>query len=565
MSLHDFILCFNTAPGRVTRFSGQTAVSTAFSESWKMFRFQVKDAESHEGYGSAENHAWNLTDKGLISGDGAPEADRPLILRWDQTRREWEIRTDRFGTRHCYYAFDGKRAAAGTFFPAVAAAASSAKLDWEALAGFFTLGFFPGERTFYKDVKILRPASSYFFDENGKLLRSARYADWKHEPDMKRSYSGTVSGFSDVFEKIMEEQTREGRIAVPLSGGLDSRSTAAALKAGIRKNPERFWAYSYGYSEDSAETRIAAQIASRSGLRFEKYTIQPYLFQQLDKVLSMTEGFQDVTQARQAFVTESLARNADAVVAAHWGDVWLDGMGAEKAEGVDFEDYAFSKMAKRGRRWLLDNICGARTNEDPETGVREKIKAELKPYARLEDPDFRLKAFKTDFWSFRWTLASMRVFESAARPLLPFYDSRLADFFSTVPSEFVRGRRLQIDYLKSRAPELARVEWQPYGANLYWYRFFNTWLLPQRIFRKAARTASKKQVLQRNWEVQFLGAGGREGLEQRLLQKGLKVHEFVSPVKIRTLAENVLSAPDAENGYALSMLLTFAGWLEKYA
>ena len=48
-------------------------------------------------------------------------------------------------------------------------------------------------------------------------------------------------------------------------------------------------------------------------------------------------------------------------------------------------------------------------------------------------------------WSARWTTASLRMFQSAAFPRLPFYDTRLADFFATVPTPLVAGRRLQID------------------------------------------------------------------------------------------------------------------------
>ena len=58
----------------------------------------------------------------------------------------------------------------------------------------------------------------------------------------------------------------------------------------------------------------------------------------------------------------------------------------------------------------------------PEDVLRETVGAELRRVGQIEDPDFRVKALKTDFWSFRWTTTSLRMFQAAAFPRLPFYD-----------------------------------------------------------------------------------------------------------------------------------------------
>ena len=78
-------------------------------------------------------------------------------------------------------------------------------------------------------------------------------------------------------------------------------------------------------------------------------------------------------------------------------------------------------------------------------------------------------------------------FKRRPYPRLPFYDTRISDFFGTVPSTFVSRRRLQIDYLKRYAPDLARIKWQVYDTNLFRYQFFNSWLLPKRAVKKAWR------------------------------------------------------------------------------
>jgi hypothetical protein len=217
------------------------------------------------------------------------------------------------------------------------------------------------------------------------------------------------------------------------------------------------------------------------------------------------------------------------------------------------------KLEKGGRQWLLDNF-----GLQPQTALlREQVAADLEQYAHLADLDFRVKAFKTDQWSWRWTTASLRMFQTAVLPRLPFYDNRLVDFFCTVPSAFVAGRRLQIDYLKRFAPDLARIPWQPYQTNLYRYQHFHTWLLPARIWRKAKRRLTRQQVIQRNWEVQFQG-NGRQQLHDFLLAPGQRIHQYLPAPAIHSLLDTFTRQPDGKIGYTISLLFTFAAWLEQY-
>ncbi len=496
---------------------------------------------------------------------------RFLLFAFEQAANRLHAWTDRFGTLHAYYACDGRRAALGTYAPAVAAAASAHKLDWQGIAGFFAMGFFPQNRTHYQDMRILRPGSHYVFDQDGRLLNEERYWEFSYSPDTSRSYDETVDEFARIFHQVMLDQTRSGRVAVPISGGLDSRSTVAALTQKGESPEERFWGYSYGYSDGSVETRIARQVAAARWLPFQAYTIKPYLLKDIQRVINWTEGFQDITQARQVFIRDELAERSDTLVAALWGDVWLDDMGlAAYAQGSlseqDILQHTLKKMYKHGRAWLLRNLAAPQlSGNDPETLVQEMVSAELDEVKHISDADFRVKAFKTLQWSHRWSLPPVRVFQSAALPALVFYDHRLVDFFCTVPNTYLSRRRLQIDYLKRYAPDLARLPWQVYDADLFNYQYYNSWLLPKRALKKAWRTIRQEPVIERNWEVQFLCLEGKSGLQRWLLQPGLRLHEFVSPKAIQELLQGFFAAPQPDHGYSVSMLLTFSTWLELHA
>jgi hypothetical protein len=490
-----------------------------------------------------------------------------LLVGWNEDDQQWHVWTDRFGTIHVYTGSRGSNAAIGTFYPAVAAASGSArKLDWSALAGYFALGFFPGTRSFFEDVKIQRPATHAVFDRSGRPVAEERYWSWRHEPDSRLTYGEAVDEFASVLHGVLDEQSAGGRLAVPVSGGLDSRTTVAALTRKDALNVSSLWSYSYGYSRDSVETTIARQVAEARSLPFEALTIEPYLFERLGVVLASVEGFQDVTQSRQATITQRLAAGADAVVAAHWGDVWHDDMGLADRPGAtstEVLEHALSKTAKRGRRWLLDELVAPHLGEAPESIVRRLVAEELDRLPPIADADFRLKAFKTEQWSFRWTLASIRMHQAGAFPRLPFYDTRMSDFFARLPTEYVRGRRLQIDYLKRYAPDLARIRWQAYDTNLYRYRYFDSLLLPSRAFKKAKRLWKGTTAVERNWEIQFSGESGRRDLEAAL--RGARLGGLVAWPRVQDLLDAFYGSPLEEGrGYTVSMLLTLSSWLEAY-
>jgi hypothetical protein len=563
---------FSAGPGTVRRFQPREVipgftVHQAAQGDWQAWVLGEIYQYSDSGKNTASHTKAFVQD--LAAGRANPLRlnGHCLIFAYDARAREWHAWTDRFATLHAYHCANGPRAGLGTFHSAVAAAASKRQLDWQGLTGFFGFGFFPQDRTYFEDVRILQPASHYVFDEHGALKQRERYWAWRHEPDRKRSYEDTVAAFHSAFSEVMRDLLRDQRIAIPISGGLDSRTTLAATQGSAGG---RLWSYSYGYADDSVETRIARQLAQARALPFEQFTVQPYLFDKLDEVLGTIEGFQDVTQSRQAFVADAIGQHADYVISAHLGDLWMGDMGLVDNPPVSEDallDHTLQKMQKTGHAWLLRHLCDDRPGVGQASEfLKELVREQMKPLAHLECPDFRAKAYKRETWSWRWTTASIRIFQAQAFPRVAYDDTRVTDLMCTIPSAFVQKRRLQIDFLKRFAPDLARVTWQPYDASLFHYQHFNTWLLPKRAVKKAWRTITSRKVLERNWEVQFLNARGRAGLEHWLLRPGLKLHEFVSPAQVESLLDQFHVAPLVERrGYTVSMLLTFSAWLEKFA
>ena len=519
----------------------------------------IGEINSYDGRDGATDFCLRRFGNDLADGQAGRPAQlggRFLIAGWSDQESKWSIWTDRCGSVHAYLCGSEGRMAVGTYSTSVYQY-SRREFNWTGLAGFFRTGFFPTDTTFYNDCTVLLPASCYEFSADGNLIGQAAYWEWTHRPRLDRSENDTIAEFGEILSKAVARDVRSGRVALPLSGGLDSRTVAACLPEGAAPS-----SFGYGYGDDSVEIRLAGEVARAAGLPFRPHAIRPYLIERLPSVLEAVEGFQDLTQTRQADVSDWLGSEADFVIGAHWGDVLCDSLGpADVADAEAAFSVLHKKMVKRGSDWLTVNLCAPQL---PGADVPELVRAELrKAYdglAHIEDSDFRAKVVKTRQWAFRWTLPSIRAYQLGAVPRLPFLDPELLDFFCTVPTRMVQGRRLQIEFLKRHAPALARVRWQAYDADLYHYQYFDTLQLPRRTWKKLLRGLDRRPRISRNWEIQFLSGGMLERLREEILGKQSIAADLAPAAKLRALLDEFERAPTGANGYTVSMLFTFCAW-----
>lgn len=486
-----------------------------------------------------------------------------IIFLFDKVKKLHYIFTDRMGTYHAYHSSENGINTISTFYLGLAKQSISKTLDWEAISGFFAMGFFPEDTTYLKTVKIFKPAACYSFNENLEMVEYRRYWNWTHIPTTE-SLADNIDRLHQVLKDSLSYPLENKRVAIPISGGLDSRTLAGVIDD--IHSASSVWGYSYGYSKKSIETRIAKKIAAARHIPFNDYVVPDYLFNNIDVIAESVDLFQYIDGTRQACMLDMLENKSDEVIGGHWGDVWLDNMGVSRDNqtGTDEEILlsAFNKkIIKKGSDWLLNEVCQEHV-PDSRSFISEYFKRFVKQYDYIDDIDFRMKIFKTDQWSFRWTLASLRMYQAAVMPVLPFYDKRVVELFITIPTSQVSGRNMQIEYLKKYHPDLARIKWQEYHSNLYNYKLLNNRNIIYRVIDKTRRTLKRGTVIRRNWELFYLNAEGKKNLEAILLDNK-SFNQVVSRDKVRKLLDDFYKNPSAGNGYAISMLHTFAQFLRK--
>ncbi len=475
-------------------------------------------------------------------------------LNYSNDLRQWQIDLDPWQAVHLYSSADGLVASR---MRSLAAGSSIDDLDWDGLAAFLRFGMFLGERTHLRHVRALRGGHRYWLKPDLGLDDGERIWHWPRvEPPA--SFEDAVDLFGDLLEAAVCRRLPEGPVALPLSGGLDSRCLLAA--ATRNTPPASLTTFSYGYTPTSIELEIGRQLAGRASTPHQSWVIDQYLPQRLDRAQELLEGFQDVFQARQLAFEPQLAE-FEAVLGGHWGDVWFDSPGPIPP-GTNTVDWLLDHWSTPGARDLMQVF-------DPALGdlggrARGLLTEEWTRTAPDEEVfDRRYKIFKTEQWSARWTLASIRAYQGSTVPRLPYYDLDLASFALSLPGEYLRGRRLQVEYLKRHASQLADVEWQQAGASLFSLDH-GARNAVRRAWRKAHRIVGRRRVVERNWEVQLAGAAGEQMLQRWLLQPELALRRLCVPGRLDAYVDRFRAHRDRETGSGVCRLITLSHWLETH-
>lgn len=435
------------------------------------------------------------------------------------------------------------------------------QMDLEAICFFAALGFFLDQDSYWKDQKVMPPATEYEFDAKGTVVPGHSYFQWHHSP-RDVGFRQVVEEFADLFETITREQVAHHKVILPLSGGLDSRTQAVALQAIGYKDVKT---YSYAFEDSFHETLYGEKIAAVCGYPLRPYTIpRGYLWPVIERLSHINGCYSDFTHPRQMAVADDIANLGDLFFLGHWGDVLFDDMGV--ADDATFEEQlqvVKFKVLKRGglelatALWQEWNLPGSF-----EIRLEERLR-DLLSGIPIQNANARIRAFKSMYWAPRWTSENLNVFSSLHPMALPYYDRRMCEFICSVPEEYLAGRKVQIEYIKQRSPEIARIEWQEYHpCNLYNYSQYNSLkFIPQRGWDKVKRLVDskilQKRLIQRNWEIQFLGSEN-DRLLQGWLFENEKFKQLVPPSLVRDFYGRFQRVDEVHYSHPLSMLLTLS-------
>lgn len=426
--------------------------------------------------------------------------------------------------------------------------------DIKAICIFLATGFFLDQDTYYNGLTVAKPASEY--DKDGQLLNT--YFKWTYNPDC-RPFDVIVDEFQALFESIIKDQVGDKNVILPLSGGLDSRTQAAALER-INANVQ---SYSYEFDGGYKEASISEKIALAQGFPFSKFTIRKgYLWDVIDDLASINDCYSEFTHPRQMAFLDEYKEMGDVFSLGHWGDVLFDDMGVNDDLHFDEQvDVIIKKVIKKGGLelaaavWVEWGLEGTFYDY-----FRARIEKLLKEINIVNSANAQIRAFKSLYWAPRWTSVNLSIFEKIAPITLPYYDNRICEFITTVPEKYLSGRKIQIEYLKRYSPQLAKIEWQENQPfNLFNYQWNKApYNLPYRTISKLKRVIKPKKYIQRNWELQFIGDDNRKHLEKRLFSTS----DLLSKNLREEFYQKFIEGDSVKYSHPVSMILTLMTWEE---
>lgn len=431
-------------------------------------------------------------------------------------------------------------------------------LDLEAICVYAAIGFFLDTDTFYKGLKTLKPSTAYKVTADDlKIVAAEPYFKWHYTP-IDRPFDQIVAEFADLFETIVSEQTSGKKVILPISGGLDSRTQAAAL-AHLKTETH---AYSYSFTNGHDEVKYSRQIAEVCNFPFESWKVKRgYLWNVIEEIAAINGCYSEFTHARQMAFKGKYAPLGEVFNLGHLGDLLFDDMGVPDA--MEFNDQVSHLMkitVKKGGLNLATMLWDSwHLNGTFEEYLRKRIETLLTEINIPQNANAQLRAFKNIHWVPRWTNTNLSIFESESPMTLPYYDNRMCEFICAVPEKYLSGRQIQIAYIKMRNPDLAKITWEAQRPfNLYNYRFNKVpYNLPFRVYDKAKRMLKKDKLIQRNWELQFLGEDNQIKLKSWLFENP-KFEKFVNSNVSKIILQNFNSSDAVTFSHPVSILLTLS-------
>ncbi|MCB0726125.1 MAG: asparagine synthetase B family protein [Ignavibacteriae bacterium] len=435
---------------------------------------------------------------------------------------------------------------------------NSQDIDHKAICIFAATGFFLGEDTYFTNKIALQPATDYIVDENGYVAGSEQYWKWNYDPS-ETSFKQVTEEFAELFEKVCKEKLSDKDVILPLSGGLDSRTQSVALPDNFRVK-----SYSYKFQNSFDETKYGREISKVRSYPYSEFIIpEGYLWKCIDKLSGINKCYADFTSPRQMAVIDEVSDLGDVFFLGHWGDVLFDDMGVEDIlEKDEIVKIVIKKIIKKSGFELADSMwecwgLGGKFKDH----LEERISA-LLDGIKIENANSKIRAFKSMYWAPRWTSANIDIFSSYKPVVLPYYDDEICKFVCRVPEKYLSGRQIQINYIKLKNPEIAKIAWQDYAPmNLYNYRKFDSKMrLPFRAVNKGKRLLKEKllknKLIQRNWEIQFLGEENSKHLKKHLFQNK-KFSEFLSTDLVESFYDKFLNE-DVKYSHSVNMLLVLS-------
>jgi asparagine synthase (glutamine-hydrolysing) len=482
-----------------------------------------------------------------------------VLALWNFKKNLLIIANDRYGLRPLYYFWKNNLFLFASEMKSIFTFPQVGKeIDKQALAEFFGLNCILGERTLFKDIKVLNPASILTFYAGGlnvkrywELVFKEDHYDFNQREAIEKAYFLLLQ----AVKRQMDDQKPKGAY---LSGGLDSRTIVGAMEQLGYKIPT----FTFGRA-GCDDQKGAEHISKTLGMENYFFEVSPdYLKHRAKTGVWITEGMTRASFHSFEFLPE-IRKNVF---------ILFNGFCGNEFMGVLSFGLLWFIFAKESKSWMrrFFRKINEPFSEDllpnlfiPEYYSQIKGRAfqsfvdtiaefpEKFPFNKLYHFFITEKARKTHLYG---PISDSRLIEYR----IPFCDYDLVDFLLTIPP---RQRILATFYRKlivQKFPKLAAIPYQrtglPVSSNLMVVLFKKAQDRCQKKLFPPARD-KRGHVDDENW----MRNESKDFILSTLLSKKATEREFFNPPFIKEIIDQHLSRRQ-NNTFKLGSLLIFELW-----
>jgi asparagine synthase (glutamine-hydrolysing) len=240
----------------------------------------------------------------------------------DLRSRQIVLFNDRYGLNRIYvFERDGRLFFSSEAKSLLAVLPELRELDPRGLGEWFSCGCVLGNRTLFRGVSLLPPASAWIFSADGVLKKKSYFSSsaWENQPVL--SMEDYHQQLTQVFPRILKNYTNGSRpLAMSLTGGLDGR----IIMAWARPSRGELPCYTFnGSYRDCADVRIARKVAAACGQPHKTISVGDEFLSQFtqlaEQTVRITDGAMDVSGTAELYVNRVARQIAPVRLTGNYG------------------------------------------------------------------------------------------------------------------------------------------------------------------------------------------------------------------------------------------------------
>ncbi|MFB0522528.1 MAG: asparagine synthetase B [Candidatus Bathyarchaeia archaeon] len=385
-----------------------------------------------------------------------------LLVIGDLRNKQVMIVNDRFGTRPLYYIPKENGIIFASEVKAILQDKSLLKeMDYDALADYLVLGEILGDKTLFRGIKVLPPASILRSKEDGVSI----YKYWDLIYDYEENFNDEELIADNLVKTLKNAVSKRlgfsHRYAHGLSGGLDSRAVLTAFPDAEKCN---VIAFTFGDNPGSDEIRIARIVAHRLNV---KHTTMHFdasdLVNYLEEVVYLSDGMASIALTFMPYICGQVRRIADVHVTGFeldklLGGAYLNAHLFKVKSDIELARFLYSKKALFPESLLSELLT-------EEYYQRVKGKAFKSVLTALKESKTKAFADKSDYYFIvndlrRNILMGSILRRNYTEETLPTLDNEFIEVISRIPAKLRFNHRIYVKFLKRLSPEMARIPYQ---------------------------------------------------------------------------------------------------------